>query len=551
MKKDRYRTLFERSTDAILIIVGEKFVDCNEATVKMLRYKNKHDLLNTHPSQLSPEQQPDGRMSFEKANDMIATAFEKGSNRFEWDHKRADGEVFPVEVLLTAVMEDDKPALHVVWREISDRKKAEYALQKAHDELEQRLNERTADLIKINEQLSREKQKAQEYLDVASVMMVALNTKGEITLINPKGCEILQVTEKDALGKNWFDHFLPETIRYETKSAFNRILNGEDNSLVYYENAVKTADGSERILAFHNAILRDQNGSIYGSLSSGTDLTDQKLAEEEKRGMQSYLYQQEKMASIGQLAAGVAHEINNPMGFITSNLKTLEKYVEKLLDYFNAQSNFIRTLRADDAELDILRKKLKIDYIQKDFIEVVHDSLEGATRVQGIVENLKSFSRLDEEKIKPSDINDCIESTLKVVWNELKYKATLNKVFGELPLVSCNAQQLNQVFANLLVNAAHSIEEQGAIEIKTWHDQGMVNIQISDTGCGIIKEHRYRIFEPFYTTKEVGKGTGLGLSISYDIIKKHNGEIKVESQEGKGTSFTVTIPLSNELKESS
>ena len=137
MTQDRYRVLFERSADAILIIVGNKFVDCNEATVKMLRYKNKQDLLDTHPSQLSPERQSDGRMSYEKAEEMIATAFQNGSNRFEWDHLRADGEVFPVEVLLTAVQEEKEPALHVVWREISDRKKVEAALQKSFEELEQ------------------------------------------------------------------------------------------------------------------------------------------------------------------------------------------------------------------------------------------------------------------------------------------------------------------------------------------------------------------------------------------------------------------------------
>ncbi|MBU0965094.1 MAG: PAS domain S-box protein [Proteobacteria bacterium] len=539
--KDRYRKLFERSADAILIIVGGKFVDCNEATVKMLRYSNKQDLLDTHPAQLSPERQPDGRLSFEKANEMIAAAFEKGSMRFEWDHVRADGEVFPVEVLLTAVTEDDHPALHVVWREISDRKKAEEALQKAHDELEQRVNERTAELISINKQLILEKQKAQQYLEVANVMIVALNTCGEIILLNPKGCEILGVDVKHALGKNWFEHFLPDGIRDDIKEVFNRMMDGGEVS--FYENAIKTSSGSERILAFHNSLLHDHDGIICGVLFSGADVTEQKLAEDEKKNMQAHLHQQEKMASVGQLAAGVAHEINNPMGFITSNLVTLGKYVERLLEYINAQSKVINSLQAEDAELDALHKKLKIDHIREDIPELMHESLDGTNRVKAIVQNLKSFASLDEEKVKPSDINACLESTIQIVWSELKDKATLHRDYGNLPLVLCNAQQLNQVFMNLMVNAAHSIAGRGEIGVRTWHDREWVNIAISDTGCGMSKEQISRIFEPFYTTRDVGHGTGLGLSISYDIVKGHNGAIKVVSQKGRGTTFTVTIPV--------
>ena len=160
------------------------------------------------------------------------------------------------------------------------------------------------------------------------------------------------------------------------------------------------------------------------------------------------------------------------------------------------------------------------------------------------MQGLKSFSRVDEaEEHILADINECLESTLNIVWNELKYKATVTKQYGNLPHANCNPQQLNQVFMNLLVNAAHAIEKQGEIAIKTWQQDRSIFVSISDTGCGIAEENLSRIFEPFFTTKEVGKGTGLGLSISYDIVKKHAGELTVQSELGKGTIFTIQLPI--------
>ena len=253
------------------------------------------------------------------------------------------------------------------------------------------------------------------------------------------------------------------------------------------------------------------------------------------------------MASIGQLAAGIAHEINNPVGFVMSNLHSMGKYSERLSQFIKIQSEAIEKLSkgAGDnaAVLDGLHKKrqaLKIDYVTNDFTNVIKESLEGTERVKCIVEDLKSFSRKDESVHKLADINDGIESTINVVWNELKYKADVKKEYGKIPLTKCNIGQLNQVFMNLLINAVHAIEEHGEILIKTEHRDGDIVVSVSDTGCGIPEDKLNRIFEPFFTTKEVGEGTGLGLSIAYDIVKKHNGEILVTSEIGKGTTFTVT-----------
>ncbi len=261
---------------------------------------------------------------------------------------------------------------------------------------------------------------------------------------------------------------------------------------------------------------------------------------------QTHILHQEKMAAIGQLAAGVAHEINNPLGFIASNLRTLGKYTDRFCQYIAGQNQLIASSAHPEmvAESKKQRKKLKIDYITEDAQDLLQESLDGTERISRIVKGLKSFSRQDEDAFTVADINEHLENAVNIVWNELKYKAEVEKVYGQLPLTKCYPHELSQVFINLLVNAAHAIEKFGKIAVKTWSQDDSIWLTITDNGAGISPEHIKRIFEPFYTTKEVGKGTGLGLSISYDIItQKHHGEITVESEVGRGTTFTVQIPV--------
>jgi len=657
-----------------------------------------------------------------------------------------------------------------------------------------------------------ERDRAQNYLDVAGVMLVAIDAEQKVTLINKKGCEILGQKENEIIGKNWIDTYISESVRSEVREVFNRLMAGDIEADEYYENHILSSDGSEKIIAWRNTVLKDTSGNIAGTLSSGENITKRKQAEKalqqnqseliakheelnelfkrveianierqktmdsmgdmiiltdyegtvkrinkaviqfarksydsiigtnwesfisdhnlqattlyegstelmhppsgkwfelkaypyedvdlhmsgnvitihetteikkisaelehhhrisnehrlklqaaldqismlmqnvsdktdttirlsnkrlkkcyevknckkedcacygkeamrcwqvagtycggkiqgsfaqkydncsgcevfkeatsdsiyqigehfnnmmhvletknreleaaysELKNTQAQILQREKMASIGQLAAGVAHEINNPTGFIMSNLGTLGKYADKLTTFIEAQTKVIESLSAGEYpdELKETRKKLKLDYILEDLGMLINESLDGADRIKKIVQNLKSFSRLDEAEFKPSDINECIESTLNIVWNELKYKATVEKDYGKIPMIKCFPQQLNQVFMNLLVNGAHAIESQGTIKIKTWNGDGALHISISDTGSGIPEDKIKRIFEPFFTTKPVGKGTGLGLSITYDIVKKHNGDIMVSSEVGKGTEFTITLPF--------
>ncbi len=267
---------------------------------------------------------------------------------------------------------------------------------------------------------------------------------------------------------------------------------------------------------------------------------------------QSQILQQEKMASIGQLAAGVAHEINNPMGFISSNLSSLGKYMEKISTFNAALMEAVHS-KGDPgtmAVLDELRKKMKIDFILGDISGLLAESHEGAERVRRIVQDLKSFSHVDDTQCKSFSVNECLTSTLNMARNEIKYVAEVEQDYDpNLPLLNGYPQQLNQVFMNILVNAAHAIEGHGIIKIKTMLEAADIIVRISDSGKGVAPENLTRIFEPFFTTKEVGKGTGLGLSISYDIIQKHGGIINVESEVGVGTTFFIRLPLNHQFTE--
>jgi two-component system, NtrC family, sensor kinase len=260
---------------------------------------------------------------------------------------------------------------------------------------------------------------------------------------------------------------------------------------------------------------------------------------------QNQLLQSEKMAAIGQLAAGVAHEINNPIGFVNSNLGTLNGYVEKLLGVINAYEQCEATVADVPKEkLAAVKADADLDFLREDVRALLAESQDGLGRVKKIVQDLKEFSHVDEAEWQEASINDGVESTLNVVWAELKYKADVVREYGQLPPIRCIAAQVNQVFMNLLVNAAQAIDGRGTIAVRTGTEGDRVWVEIADSGKGMTPEIKKRIFEPFYTTKPVGKGTGLGLSLSYDIIvKRHGGSFDVDSTPGTGTTIRVWLPI--------
>jgi signal transduction histidine kinase len=267
------------------------------------------------------------------------------------------------------------------------------------------------------------------------------------------------------------------------------------------------------------------------------------VAYEKLQGAQEQVMQSEKLASIGQLAAGVAHEINNPIGYVNSNLSTLQRYISQL---FSAIQSYEAALAegAGPAATDAIRQKLDLDFLVADVPQLLSESREGIDRVCKIVRDLKDFARKErsEDWVK-ADIHRGLDSTLNIIWNELKYKAQIVKTFGDLPPVECLPSELNQVFMNVLMNAGQAIKDQGIITVTTSVAGGRVRIDIGDDGEGIPADVLPRVFDPFFTTKPVGSGTGLGLAISYGIVSKHHGTIDVSSTPGQGTLLRIELPI--------
>jgi two-component system NtrC family sensor kinase len=268
---------------------------------------------------------------------------------------------------------------------------------------------------------------------------------------------------------------------------------------------------------------------------------------DERKQLESQLVQSEKLASLGQLAAGVAHEINNPIGFISSNLGTLQGYfsqLQEMLDGYRGAEDGISS-PALLAELSALRERVELDFLREDIPLLIKESKDGISRVGKIVKDLKDFSRVDaSEEWQWANLLQGIDSTLNIVANELKYKADVIKEYAELPDIQCLPSQINQVIMNLVVNAAQAMgPERGTLTLRTGAQADEVWCEVADTGMGMAPEILQKIFDPFFTTKPVGQGTGLGLSLSYGIVKKHGGVIAVSSVLGVGTTFRVTLPI--------
>jgi len=338
--------------------------------------------------------------------------------------------------------------------------------------------------------------------------------------------------------------------------ADEKMLNQILGETSFHQYIPKPWDDEQLIELVSDAFKKYESQVINRALEIDTEtlelpfdeLTPEKSQElqsalETLQRMQSALVQNEKMSAIGQLSAGVAHEINNPIAFVSSNLDILQDYVTDIHGYSEAIDQLLVTQDLSLEKNNSLRADFKIDSIMQDILILVQESKEGINRVTRIIESLRDFSHVDRAEIQPADINEGLEKTLKLVWNEIKYRAEVEREYGDLPLVSCRIGQINQVFMNLLVNATQIIETDGLIRIKTTADEDNVYIYISDNGGGIPDEIQERIFQAFFTTKPVGSGTGLGLTISKSIIERHHGELTVESKEGIGTIFRVTLPI--------
>lgn len=336
-------------------------------------------------------------------------------------------------------------------------------------------------------------------------------------------------------------------LRHVEISGNTMRLKGEEVMVSVIRDVTERISNEEELNQYRKRLLHlvEQRTNELQATNEELRETNSKLEEAHNQLLQS-----EKMASIGQLAAGVAHEINNPISFVNSNLSSLEGYVQgifEMLSAYEAREHLLaENFPAEFKALEEIKKKVELDYLKEDIVSLLNESKDGLLRVKKIVQDLKDFSHVGTAEWQTADLHAGIDSTLNIVNNEIKYKAKVIKQYGKIPPIECLPLELNQVFMNMLVNASHAIADHGEITVRTSQHEDQVLVEIADNGSGIAPENLKRIFDPFFTTKPIGKGTGLGLSLSYSIVQKHQGRIEVESASGKGTCFKIWLPIQHD-----
>lgn len=328
------------------------------------------------------------------------------------------------------------------------------------------------------------------------------------------------------------------------RSDIEKITNSTNESVKLKKNTAK------EIVFVGNAFNK-----LHSSLIKRTRELEERNKEINKanknlKSTQQKLIQSEKMASIGQLAAGVAHEINNPTGFVNTNLQTLKEYIEVFIKLFDLYEKFSKEPEGKDKflnEISNLKESEDMEFILSDITSLISESLDGTKRIKDIVQGLRDFARKDQEQFQLGNVNNSIEDAIRLTWNEIKYKCKVNKKLDDVPDIICNQDQLTQVFVNLLINSTHAIDGTGTIYIYSTLKNDTIIVRFSDSGSGISKENLSKLFDPFFSTKDVGKGTGLGLAISHGIIEKHNGTIEAKSKVNYGTCFIIKLPVRTTL----
>ncbi|MBN2143359.1 MAG: response regulator [Candidatus Aureabacteria bacterium] len=443
-----------------------------------------------------------------------------------------------------------------------DKYKGSHEKRRYQEELQQNVDDISKTLQIQKEALQREQERTRGIIEAAHIGFLVLDGESEeVYLLNKRGRELLlskPCREEDYFLKNYCEIF-PDNIVEIIKKLILRI---QTEKSVINGGILSLTEGPVLDFVGYPILMEDRISSIVIVVE---DIT-------EKQVLEKQILQSSRLADIGELAAVVGHEINNPIAFITSNTHSLEKYLKKIqefaakideieaffseieideakiLDIYQGVLSLNEKIQGKKEEISALKKQLKIKSALSSMEEIIRENLEGLDRIKKIVLDLKTLSYMGEEKIEEADINKVIQNTIDMVWNQLKYKVEVVRRFGSIPLLRCYPRQISQVFTNIIVNAAQAIHKKGTITIRTWYENQAVNIEISDTGCGMDESVQKKLFNPFFTTKKIGKGTGLGLSISYKIISKHQGTITVKSEPAKGSTFIIRLPLAG-MKE--
>jgi PAS domain S-box-containing protein len=476
----------------------------------------------------------------------------------------SSGRTTPVEVNASLIQTANGPLILSICRDITERRKAEAELQDAYEGLEVKVAERTNELGATNEQLRAEieerkeieealresRRKFEELADLLPQSVFETDANGTFTFLNQAGYATFEVAPADLEGGLSFqDLIVPEETK-KLEDYRSRILAGEKISFLEV-SALNKKSGSKFPAALYSSVIY-ASGIETGIRGIFVDLSERKKMEAELR-------RAEKLESIGQLAAGIAHEINTPAQYTGDNIRFLEESFKGLERVFELYDSLVDSLRTGKPYENIIGKieatagESDLEYIREEIPNAILQSMEGIERISEIVLAMKEFSHPGADEKKNIDLNRAIENTITVARNEWKYVADVVTDFDpNLPLVPCLPGEINQVVLNMIVNAAHAIteklkdglEQKGMITVATRRRAECAEILIRDTGNGIREEIRSKIFDPFFTTKEVGKGTGQGLAISHSVIvDKHSGSISFETEGGVGTTFIVRLPI--------
>lgn len=513
---DFFKSILESASEGILIVNSQGQIEITNLRIQELFGYSWKELIGQPVEILLPESLRKGHTKH-RADYSANPRTRPMGQGMDLVGRRKDESEFPVEISLSYFESDSGLMVIAFVTDISQRKKAD-------------------------EELRRERERAQKYLDIADVMLVAIDDVGKITMINQKGCTILGYGENELIGKDWFETCLPQKIRERVKTAFHQIMKGGSDSIEHFENPVLTKSGEERLIKWHNSVLRDEKGNSMGTLSSGQDITERKQAEELAAQQQQQILQADKMATIGILASGIAHEINNPNNYILLNGKIISKVwndvTPMLQKYYENDGDFSL------AGMPYTKAKDKIG-------KLISGVSDGAMRIQRIIQSLKDFARYDQGELDDEvDINHIVDSAIVIVQNMINKSTNRFSVqYGKnIPKIMGNSQQLEQVIINLITNSCQALDsKEKGLFVSTNFNENSNNllIEVRDEGVGISPENLKYILDPFFTTKRDSGGTGLGLSVSYNIIKNHGGELDFSSRPGMGTTVRITLPARN------